>query len=131
MLIKIKRGWELPERLATPESVFLDRRRLLKTLAAGPIVLGVPGLLAGCDEAPERTAGAADPGRDLRAKQLAAAGASDAADPSARLYPVQRNLRYRLDRALTLENPLASSCACRITSKPNKSVSTSAIGGAT
>jgi sulfoxide reductase catalytic subunit YedY len=100
MLIKIARGWELPERLATPESVFLDRRRLLKTLAAGPIVLGAPGLLAACDEAPEPTARAP---QDIRAKQLAAAGASDAADPSARLYPVQRNLRYRLDRALTLE----------------------------
>ena len=100
MPIKIKRGWELPERLATPESVFLDRRRLLKTLAAGPILLGAPGLLAACDEAPEQTAG---PAKDLRAKQLAAAGASDAADPSAHLYPVPRNLRYRLDRDLTDE----------------------------
>ena len=99
MLIKIKRGWELPERAATPESVFLDRRRLLKTLAAGPIVLGAPGLLAACDEAPARTARA----RDVGAKQLAAAGASDAADPSAHLYPVPRNPRYRHDRELTLE----------------------------
>ena len=100
MLIKIKRGWELPERAATPESVFLDRRRLLKTLVAGPIILGAPALLAACDEAPERTARAA---RDVRANQLAAAGASDAVDPSAHLYPVPRNLRYRLDRELTLE----------------------------
>ena len=100
MPIKIKRGWELPERAATPESVYLDRRRLLKTLAAGPILLGAPALLGACDEAPERTARAAP---DVRANQLAAAGASDAADPSAHLYPVQRNLRYRLDRDLTPE----------------------------
>ncbi len=38
MLIKIKRGCELPERVATPESLFLDRRRLVKTMAAGPIL---------------------------------------------------------------------------------------------
>jgi sulfoxide reductase catalytic subunit YedY len=100
MLIKIRRGWELPERAATPESVFVDRRRLLKNLAAGPILLGAPGLLAACDQAPEQTTRA---GQDLRAQQLAAAGASDAADPSAHLYPVQRNLRYRLDRDLSPE----------------------------
>ena len=98
MLIKIKRGWELPDRAATPESVFLDRRRLIKTIAAGPVLLGVPGLLAACDQAPDQTA---RPVRDVRANQLAAAGTSDAADPSAHFYPVPRNLRYRLDREVT------------------------------
>ncbi len=98
MLIKIKRGWELPDRAATPESVFLDRRRLVKTIAAGPILLGVPGLLAACDQAPDQTA---RPAQDVRANQLAAAGTSDATDPSAHLYPVPRNLRYRLDREVT------------------------------
>ncbi len=94
MLIKIRRGWELPETAATPEPIFHDRRRLLKAAAAGPILLAAPGLLAGCDEAPERLA---------RATQVAGAGASDAAapDPSAELYPVTRNLRYRLDRDIT------------------------------
>jgi len=100
MLIKIKRGWELPDRAATPESVFLDRRRLVKTIAAGPILLGVPGLLAACDQAPDQTA---RPARDVRANQLAAAGTSDATDPSAHLYPVPRNLRYQLDREVTAE----------------------------
>ena len=102
MLIKIKRGWELPERAATPESVFHDRRRLVKTLAAGPILLGASSLLAACDEAPQQTASAT---QDPRAKQLAAAGASDAVDPSAHIYPVPRNLRYRLDRAITWRRP--------------------------
>ena len=29
MLIKRRRAWEIPEHLATPESVFLSRRALL------------------------------------------------------------------------------------------------------
>ncbi len=98
MPIKIRRGWELPESAATPEHVFHDRRRLLKAAAAGPILLAAPGILAGCDEAPDRAAQA------TRNTQVAAAGtsdAADAADPSAHLYPVARNLRYRLDREIT------------------------------
>jgi len=94
MLIKIRRGWEIPESGATPEQLFRGRRRLLKTAAAGPILLAAPALLAACDEAASQDAGRAG------ATQLAAA---DAADPSAGLYPVQRNLRYRLDRDLTEE----------------------------
>ena len=82
MLIKLPRGWEIPESQATPEALFRDRRRLIKAAAAGPILLaGVP--LVG-------SAGAA----------LAEEGE---ADPSADLYPVTRNLRYRLDRDITDE----------------------------
>src|SRR5438270_650448 len=43
MLIKIPRGWEVPERNATPESAYLNRRHLLK--AAG--FLGAQTLFAG------------------------------------------------------------------------------------
>lgn len=94
MLIKIKRGWELPESAATPESIFHNRRRLLKAVAAGPILLAAPALLAGCEEAP------------LAKVQTAAAGTSDATgevDPSASLYPVDRNPRYVLDRDISPE----------------------------
>jgi len=94
MLIKIKRGWELPDSAATPENVFHNRRRLLKAAAAGPILLAAPALLAGCDEAPSPSA------------QTAAVGTSDAAgeaDPSASLYPVERNPRFVLDRDITPE----------------------------
>lgn len=45
MLIKIPHGWEIPEREATPESVYLNRRQLLQ--AAG--FLGAEGLLAAAD----------------------------------------------------------------------------------
>jgi len=80
MLIRSRPGWEIPESQATPESIFHDRRQLVKTLAAGPI------LLAGGVSVLGRGAAAAD------------------ADPSAGLYPVARNLRYRLDRDITAEN---------------------------
>jgi sulfoxide reductase catalytic subunit YedY len=74
MHIRHKRGWELPESAATPEPIFINRRNFATGLAAGPILLAL-GL--------SRPAAAADE------------------DPSARLYPVKRNERYKLDRPLT------------------------------
>ena len=88
MLIRIRRGWEIPESQATPETIFLDRRRLLKSAAAGSLLLGGAGLLAACDDTP--------------AAQAQAQGGEDG-DPSARLYPVARNERYTLDRPITDE----------------------------
>lgn len=85
MLIRRPRGWEIPESQATPEKIFLDRRRLLKSAAAGSLLIGGAGLLAACDEMP-------------------AAQAAESDDPSAGLYPVQRNERYTLDRPLTDES---------------------------
>ena len=89
MLIRTKRGWELPERAATPESVFHNRRRLIKGLAAGSILAGAPALLAACDDDPTQAAQAAQSAPEV--------------DPSAGLYPVTRNLRYKLDRPVTDE----------------------------
>ncbi len=90
MLLRIKKGWELPESAATPESLYLRRRDFIKTAAAGSLLLGAGGLLGACDDAPSQTA-------------MAEGGAVGEADPSAHLYPVERNLRYRLDRDLTDE----------------------------
>ncbi len=78
MYIKSKRGWELPERAATPEAVFLDRRGFGKVAAAGPMLLALGGLLPG-----------------------AAPAAAEEADPSAKLYPFKRNDKYKLGRPLT------------------------------
>jgi sulfoxide reductase catalytic subunit YedY len=78
MLIKTKRGWELPESAATPEDVFRARRRLCQAIAAGPILLA---------------AGASLGLRPARAD----------ADPSAALYPMKQNPRYKLDRPVTPE----------------------------
>ena len=77
MLIRRKRGWELPDSAATPEAIFRERRRLLAGLAAGSILAA--------------------------AAPLATARAAQAADPSAALYPMKRNSRYRLDREITPE----------------------------
>lgn len=96
MLTRVRKGWELPESAATPEHAYMRRRSLLKAAAAGPILLAAPALLAGCDEAPQ-----AEAAGDGGATQVAAA--PPVADPSADLYPAQRNLRYRLDRGLTAE----------------------------
>src|SRR5580765_8920094 len=76
MLIRKRRGWELPDRAATDEAAFRDRRRLIQGLAAGPILAAGIGSLS---------AFAAD------------------ADPPAGLYPAKRSAKYVLDRPLTDE----------------------------
>ncbi|MCW5748168.1 MAG: protein-methionine-sulfoxide reductase catalytic subunit MsrP, partial [Alphaproteobacteria bacterium] len=68
MLIKRRRGWELPESAATPESVYLNRRALLGGLGMAAIGGSLP---------------------------LTAAFGQDA-DPSAKLYPVTQNPKYTL-----------------------------------
>ena len=84
MLIKIRKGWELPESAATPEELFLNRRNLIKSLAAGTILAGL-GPVA-------RFAHAEVPWADVQRE-----------DPSFHLYPVARNLRYRVERDITDE----------------------------
>src|ERR1700720_462383 len=74
MHIRRKRGWELPESAATPESFYLNRRSFAKVLAAGPI---------------------------LAAAALALPAEAADADPSAKLYPFKHNDLYKLDRPLT------------------------------
>ena len=79
MLVRIKRSWELPERLATPESIHADRRRLVQAMALAPLLAGgMPLLRVGPALAEE-------------------------ADPSVLLYPVKRNEAYALDRPLSAE----------------------------
>lgn len=77
MLIKIKRGWEKPESAATPEHLFWNRRRLIKGIAAGPILASAASLLGG--------------------KALADT------DPSAALYPFKKNDKYKEPRPITSE----------------------------
>ena len=72
-----RRGWELPERLATPEHLFFNRRAFLAAGGAAALSL---------------------------APQIAAAQrVADAPDPTAGLYPVKRNEAYTLDRPVTDE----------------------------
>ena len=79
MLTRIKRSWELPERAATPESIYVDRRRLVQGLALAPLLAAAGPFLRG------------------------AAATAQEVDPTVLLYPVKRNETYVLDRPLTDE----------------------------
>jgi sulfoxide reductase catalytic subunit YedY len=71
-----KRSWELPESMATPEHVFLNRRAVLAGMAGtGAIMAGLGGA------------------RPAFAEE----------DPSAGLYPAPRNEAFKLDREVTPE----------------------------
>jgi sulfoxide reductase catalytic subunit YedY len=50
MLIKRTKGWELPERTATPESQYLNRRAMVKAMGLGSVALAVPGLALAEDD---------------------------------------------------------------------------------
>lgn len=78
MLIKRQRGFDLPECRATDESLFLQRRAILKAAGFGALSAGA-GLLPGM------------------------AIAAEEGDPTADLYPVKRNEMYKLERPLTDE----------------------------
>ena len=82
MLIKRKKGWEIAEREATPESVFINRRSVITGLGAIGSVLALNALIG---------------------ENIAKAGDKDDSDPSNYLYPVQRNTQFLLDRPLTPE----------------------------
>ncbi|HET8726396.1 MAG TPA: protein-methionine-sulfoxide reductase catalytic subunit MsrP, partial [Alphaproteobacteria bacterium] len=71
---------ELPEAAAAPEAVFLGRRALMKAAGAGAILAA--------------TSPAGAPALAQFRNQ----------DPSARLYPVARNARYKVERAVTPED---------------------------
>jgi methionine sulfoxide reductase catalytic subunit len=74
-----RRGWEIPERLATPEHVFFNRRAFLAG-SASALALAPGTALA------------------QRVTDLA-----NLPDPSASLYPAKRNEKYKLDRPITDE----------------------------
>ena len=77
-----RRGWEIPESLATPEHLFFDRRAFLA--ATGATIAGAAALSLA-------------PGT-ARAQRI-----SDLPDPTAGLYPAKRNEKYVLDRPVTEE----------------------------
>ena len=69
MFIKMKRGWEIPERHATPEHVFFNRRQFLVTGAAIGAVTALLGVRreAGGAGGSRRRAGRA---RSLRRRSI-------------------------------------------------------------
>jgi methionine sulfoxide reductase catalytic subunit len=74
-----RRGWEMPERLATPEHLVFNRRSFI---AGGATALAL---------APHTALA-------QRVEDLA-----KLPDPTADLYPAKRNERYKLDRPITAE----------------------------
>jgi sulfoxide reductase catalytic subunit YedY len=72
-----RRGWEIPERLATPEPAFLNRRAFLATSGAAALALSPELAMA------QRVTDAPDSTRDL--------------------YPAKRNATYKVDRPITDE----------------------------
>ncbi len=79
MLIKSPPSWQMPEREATPEHVFMNRRHFLSALGMGAAALIGGTALAAKEE-----------------------------DPTADLYPAKRNESYKLDRPLTAEKDAAA-----------------------
>jgi sulfoxide reductase catalytic subunit YedY len=74
-----RRGWEIPARLATPESLFFNRRAFLAGTSIAALGLSLP------------------------AGTALAQRASDLPDPTKDLYPVKRNDKFELDRPVTEE----------------------------
>ncbi|NWG47476.1 MAG: protein-methionine-sulfoxide reductase catalytic subunit MsrP [Alphaproteobacteria bacterium] len=75
MLIRHRPRWALPASAATPEAVWLDRRRLMAGLGA----IAASGVVTAC------------------------AAEEEVADPSAGLYPLPRNEAYTIERPVTPE----------------------------
>jgi sulfoxide reductase catalytic subunit YedY len=89
MRIRIPRGWEIPEREAASEEVFLDRRRFLAQAGLGALSLALPACAA-----PSAAARAYTP-------PAVRAAVKD-------LYPAKRDGRFTLDRPLTFEGATAT-----------------------
>ncbi|MBT3330003.1 MAG: protein-methionine-sulfoxide reductase catalytic subunit MsrP [Rhodospirillaceae bacterium] len=81
MLIKNPPSWQIPEREATPEHVFLNRRHFLGAMAGGATSLIGGSAFAAKKKTP---------------------------DPTADLYPAKRNEAFELDRPLTKESDASS-----------------------
>ncbi len=81
MLIKKKPSWQMPERDATSEQFFLNRRHFLSAMGLGTTTLISRNVFA------------------AKGKKV---------DPTADLYPAKRNVNFKLDRPLTEEKDAAS-----------------------
>jgi len=92
MPIHKKKDWSIPEKKATDESVYLNRRRILTALGVGGAIVAAPLAF--------QTIKGIMPAREPIAPPEP--------DPSAGLYPVERNPAYTLDRDLSPEKDVVS-----------------------
>ncbi|MEE9240721.1 MAG: protein-methionine-sulfoxide reductase catalytic subunit MsrP [bacterium] len=88
-----KPGWAIPEREATPESLFMGRRNFLKGTLGALATSGIGTLAAGA----------------LGQMEIAEGAEKDAPkDKTLDLYPAKRNPAFKLDRPLTEERVAAT-----------------------
>jgi sulfoxide reductase catalytic subunit YedY len=78
MYVRRRRGWEIPESRATPESVYLSRREIVRAAGLSMLAAGAAALLPGA--------------------------ASAQYDLTAGLYPAPRNSKYTTGRRITPES---------------------------
>ena len=83
MLIRLKPSWEIHESLVTPESVFKDRRRLIKEMGIASIFTALGSNVAGSTVV----------SKDQH---------------NSNLFPAKRNALYKLDRPLSREKDVTS-----------------------
>jgi sulfoxide reductase catalytic subunit YedY len=95
MLIKSRPSWYLPERIATPEALVMNRRGLMTSAGA----IAIAGALAGCGQQENAQ------GTGTKPTQTAVA---EGPDPTLSLYPAKRNEAYKVDRDITPEKIVAS-----------------------
>ena len=84
--IRIRKGWEIAEREATPEGIYLNRRRFLRAAATSGA-----GLLLGCTARPS----------DAERAEIKVPDAPDG------IYPAGRNAAFTVARPLTEERVAA------------------------
>src|SRR5262245_9762227 len=93
--IIVRPGWFIPERCATPEGVFRNRRSFLKQIGlAGAGALSVP--MIGCAKGGDAPSSSAKPAGDPTAAT------------NAGKYPAKRNSEFNADWKLTKEEAAAS-----------------------
>src|SRR5689334_6000503 len=83
--IRIPRAWEIPERLATPEPVFWNRRQVLAALGLGAATAALPFPLACAAKATDAQ------GRDVSGRMLEPATGAR----YAKLFPARQNRAFK------------------------------------
>jgi sulfoxide reductase catalytic subunit YedY len=97
MFVRRRRGWDLPEREATPEGIYLSRRALLGAAGLGAIA---------ATAAPSPAHALFD--SLFGSKENLETTLDTASDPTADLYPFPRNDAFTIQRPLTEEMVSAS-----------------------
>ncbi len=88
-------GWRLPESLATPESVYWNRRRFIKGIGLGVAAVG----LGACSQSSEGASSEGEEGVAVERPDHPLATIPDT--PTRDLYPADASDRFTLDRPLT------------------------------